>query len=443
MEAAREASVIIGDYNHMFTRGPNLLQRLGRREGEAILIVDEGHNLPRRIMEEGSGRTTAASLRHARSSPELRHFAEDMDIIISSFERLAHRPPERILGEHLDGPLERACGVDAGRLAEELEAATQGGREYRGLIEFLRAWSAPDEATVRYLEGDPSRLVVGLIDPSLLASPVLSRVRCSLVMSGPLHPPEMFADVLGMRGAVCRTYPSPFPEENRVVLAGGRISSRYRSRGTATYEMTAQEIAHCADSAPGNVAVFFPSYEFMGRVERLLASLVGDRKVLVERREHGKREREVVLGRLREGRNLLLGTIGGSYSEGIDFRDNVLSMVIVVGLPLSPPSREMEAMRELLEGRFGRRRAHLYTQLYPAVARVLQASGRAIRSKTDRAAIVLLDDRYTIPQVRAAFPRDFGLEVPGDIVERARKFYSSREGVKGVDPNIADRKEPT
>jgi DNA excision repair protein ERCC-2 len=103
----------------------------------------------------------------------------------------------------------------------------------------------------------------------------------------------------------------------------------------------------------------------------------------------------------------------------------------------------MEAMRELLEGRFGRRRAHLYTQLYPAVARVLQASGRAIRSKTDRAAIVLLDDRYTIPQVRAAFPRDFGLEVPGDIVERARKFYSSREGVKGVDPNIADRKEPT
>lgn len=425
MRAASEADVIIGDYNHMFARGPSLLQRLGRREEEAILVIDEGHNLPSRIMEAMSGHITVASLRSARSSPILKHFQEDLDVIISAYGRLARRRPERISSEHLDGPLKRACGVDAGGLAEELEVVTRGCEEHRGLVKFLHAWSAPDEVSVRYLEGDAPRLMVSLIDPSLVSSSVLSRVRCSLVMSGTLHPPEMFADVLGMRNAVCRSYPSPFPEENRMVVAGGKVSSRYRSRGPAMYGMVAEEVARCAERAPGNVAVFFPSYEFLGQVEGVLAGLVVDRTFLVERKEHGKKERETLLGRLHEGRNMLLGAITGSYSEGIDFRNNLLSMVIVVGLPLSPPSREMEAMLERLDARLGSRRSNLYVQVYPAVAKVLQASGRAIRSETDRAAIVLMDDRYLLPQVRAAFPKDYHIDCSSDVAGKVSEFFSS------------------
>ncbi len=424
MSAASEARVIIGDYNQMFCRGPNLMQRLGRKEGDAILVIDEGHNLPYRVMDAGSGAVSAAMLKRVRTLPAVKHFHDDLEVLTEAIDRLVHRKPERILSEHIDDPLKRCSGVDAGGLAEELKAASRGDPEARKIIEFLHAWSAPDSATVRYLEGDAPNLRVSLIDPAPVTAPVLSRVRCALLMSGTLHPPEMFADLLGMKGALCRAYPSPFPEENRRVVAGGRVSSRYRSRGPALYAGVAEEIGRCVREVKGNVAVFFPSYEFMGQVEGVLAGMGLGRRILVERREHGKREREAVLRQLHEGSNLLLGTVAGSYSEGVDFPHNLLHMVIVVGLPLSPPSREMEAMLEHMEGKFGTRKANLYVQVYPAVAKVLQAAGRAIRSETDRAAIVLLDDRYLLPNVRAAFPQGFGIACPQNVSGAVREFFS-------------------
>ena len=122
-----------------------------------------------------------------------------------------------------------------------------------------------------------------------------------------------------------------------------------------------------------------------------------------------------------------MGTVSGSFSEGVDFPHNILSMVIVVGLPLSPPSREMEAMLEHMEGRFGARKANMYVQVYPAVSRVLQAAGRAIRSETDRAAIVLLDDRYMLPHVRAAFPADLSISCPQDLLGEVASFLSTSD----------------
>ena len=423
VRAAAEAAVIIGDYNQMFCRGPNLLQRLGRREGGAIVIVDEAHNLPSRVMGGGSGSLTPASIRAARAHPSLKHFAEDLDLIAEVFRRLASKRPGRLRAQDLDSPLKEVCGVDASGLAEEIEAASHGA-ELDGLTGFLYAWGAPDASTVRYIEGDPPRLVVSLIDPSVVTAPVLARVRSALLMSGTLHPPEMFAEVLGAEGAVCRRYPSPFPSENRLVLASGGVSSRFRLRTPAMYGSVAREIAGCAGAVPGNVAVFFPSYEFMGKVEPLVAQMVKDRRMLVERKEHGKNERDAVLCQLREGKSLLMGTISGSLSEGVDFRDNLLGAVIVVGLPLAPPSREMDAKMERMGRRFGPRKAELYVQVYPAVARVLQAAGRAIRGEKDRAAIVLLDDRYLAPSLRAAFPDDFEIERAGDLRSALSAFYS-------------------
>jgi Rad3-related DNA helicase len=188
MAAAVEARVIVADYNQLFCRGYNLLQRLGRPEGDAVVIVDEGHNLPSRDMGSHSGHLTAVSVRRARSHPSLRHFAEDLDILAGVFGKIARKDPLNIVPADLDEPLKRACGVDCGGLGEEIEVAA-GGEDPGGVAGFLHAWSMEEEVTVRYLEGDPPRLVVSLIDPSPVTAPVLSRVRCALVMSGTLHPP--------------------------------------------------------------------------------------------------------------------------------------------------------------------------------------------------------------------------------------------------------------
>ena len=129
-----------------------------------------------------------------------------------------------------------------------------------------------------------------------------------------------------------------------------------------------------------------------------------------------KAEKEaLLLDLVRDRSGLLLATIGGSFAEGVDFRDNLLSAVVVVGLPLSPPSVEGQAIADRLERRLGPVKAIQYTRTYPAVTKVLQAAGRAIRSESDRAAIILLDDRYLTSTIRAAFPADFRMEESQDL----------------------------
>jgi DNA excision repair protein ERCC-2 len=179
------------------------------------------------------------------------------------------------------------------------------------------------------------------------------------------------------------------------------------------------------------VAVFFPSYEFMGHVEPLLTSSVKGRGILVEMREQGKGERDALLLRLREGRNLLLATVSGSFAEGVDMKDNLLAAVLVVGLPLAPPSVESEAMARRLEARVGSRRAELYVHVYPAVTKVLQAAGRAIRSERDRAAVLLLDDRYFLPMIRQAFPADFRYSSDPNPFPRLLEFYPQGQTTGG------------
>jgi DNA excision repair protein ERCC-2 len=99
--------------------------------------------------------------------------------------------------------------------------------------------------------------------------------------------------------------------------------------------------------------------------------------------------------------------MGGSLSEGVDYMNNLLSAVAVAGLPLSPPSVETEALKEYYSRKFGQDKGYKYAYLFPAINRVLQAAGRAIRSESDRGLIFLMDDRYAEPRYSSLLPEDF------------------------------------
>jgi DNA excision repair protein ERCC-2 len=60
---------------------------------------------------------------------------------------------------------------------------------------------------------------------------------------------------------------------------------------------------------------------------------------------------------------------------------------------------------------------------YPAIAKVLQASGRAIRSEKDRAAIVLLDERYLLPPVSTALPEEHRPVCSRDLGSELDEFF--------------------
>lgn len=56
---------------------------------------------------------------------------------------------------------------------------------------------------------------------------------------------------------------SPFRKENRCILTGCDVSSRYTRRNYEEYRRIASYIARMVWAKKGNYMVFFPSYKFM------------------------------------------------------------------------------------------------------------------------------------------------------------------------------------
>jgi DNA excision repair protein ERCC-2 len=211
------------------------------------------------------------------------------------------------------------------------------------------------------------------------------------------------------------------------------VTTLYVRRGTEMHDAIAREIASIASVVPGNVAAFFPSYELLGEAYRRLPSADHRKKLIVERPQWTKIQRDGALEALRlarsEGRGaLLLGVQGGSLSEGVDYHDNLLAAVVVVGLPLSPPNLEGEALRDYYGRKFGPAKGHDYAVVYPAINKLLQAAGRPIRSERDRAAIIVLEGRILEPRYARCLPPDFSPVRSEHPAAEAFRFFGASTG---------------
>jgi DNA excision repair protein ERCC-2 len=441
MKAAAEAHVVVADYNHLFSDiREQSLERLGRGLQDIVLVVDEAHNLPDRIRQSHAHRVTPFLLDGVAGEARgerMRDVEADVAALKGALVRLASKAvPEDQRRD--DGRKVAKLEVDA--LHEAFEAARSGfglrrtlgdvvealkplvAKAKKGtdavvhseqLQEALDDWGRFRSGALRFLEWEDTssgpqmvELHVRLLDPSIPAKSVFERVHSSILMSGTLRPPEMIRDLLGLDPArtTVRTYESPFPPAHRLVVVGEGHTTRYTARGEGMWAKMGRTISDVAAAARGNVAVFCPSYAILRDVARNVET---GKHTITEEPSWGKAERDRVLDTLEgekpRGGALLFGVMGGSFSEGVDFKDNLLSAVVVVGLPLAPPDLEVEAGIAHLESRHpGKGRAYGYT--YPAMNKVLQAMGRPIRSATDKCVVLLLDDRYLGPPYRTLLP---------------------------------------
>jgi len=448
LAAAKDAHVVVADYNHLFSDiREQSLARLSLRLSDCILIVDEAHNLPDRIRASHSHRVTPFLLDQVAAearSAKARDTERDVDALAAALARLA---ADAVVGKRdeaarLGSDERRVARVAVGDLGASFEeqrnqgtlslhrtladavadlrklgAAVRKGTDAtvhaEQLEEALEDWSRFGAAALRFVEwdtaGGPATLQLRLLDPGMAAKEVFEKVHAAVLVSGTLRPPEMVRDILALapeRTAV-RSYASPFPPENRLVVVAQGMTTRYADRSPALWQKIGLIIADTLSAAKGNVAVFAPSYAILREVRAELDAVGIAKETIVEDPDWTKADRDRVLDTLEGARRrrgaILLGVLGGSLAEGVDYRDNLLSAVIVVGLPLAPPDLEVEAAIDYLERRFpGRGRAYGYT--YPAMNKVLQAMGRPIRSGTDKCAILLLDERFLGPPYRDLLP---------------------------------------
>lgn len=444
VEIGKEADVIICDYFHIFS--PKIrkafLSKLDKKLENSILIVDEAHNLPERVRKLLSNNLSDFQLKRAIKEANFLgeetladDFRDLMKILKKIGKGMRKGEEKKVNKEEFIYLLEEKLGLEykefnnlVSDLGERVLDVPNRNISYcKGVSRFLERWDNGDLGYARILTKNRGfNLSYRCLDPSISTKGIFSSSYSSILMSGTMIPQEMYRDILGFDSNITlREYESPFPRENRLSIIVPGVTTRYSKRSDYMYLRYADMIRRINKDVPGNVAVFFPAYHILNSVRKFLTRDGTDKEVLIERRDMGKEDRVQLHNRLlnlmHKGGGLLLGVQAGSLSEGVDYANNLLDAVIIVGLPLETPNLEIKSLIEYYDFRFDR--GWDYGYIFPAMNRVLQAAGRCIRSETDKGVIVLMDERFKWRNYSKCIPRDFGFIVSETPERYVKRFF--------------------
>ncbi|MFH1285972.1 MAG: ATP-dependent DNA helicase [Candidatus Micrarchaeota archaeon] len=465
--ACTSANAVICDYSYIFF--PPIQTAVFKRMkidslAECILVVDEAHNLPERIRgfmsktlgtkiienawkdceglsgyaEGGSTHTLIRALRALHDLLLEDEMKKEREFAMGELPKLIE---EQFKKKHIrlsfsDFQKLVSDTSDVRKRRKEEEIPPEEEEEKTDLLrvgEFLERWLVPDSGLPSVRFAKDNALHCKLLDVSVLAKPIFASLHSSVLMSGTLYPPETYSDILGLwkLRTKCKSYLSPFPKENRKILHYSAVTTQFKHRSELQYGRIAGALDKIISATKGNTAVFFQSYEMLMHVRACLKT----KKRIMEEKVEQTREKKMCfveeLVRRKEEGAVLLAVMGGSLGEGIDYTENSLSSLAIVGIPFRPPSLEEKKMRAYCVSTLGKEKGER-AMLVPAFNMVLQAAGRAIRDAGDRAVIVLMDERFSLPYYKQFLPEDFrffrSIDNSEELAEAVKKFHQRLKG---------------
>ena len=218
---------------------------------------------------------------------------------------------------------------------------------------------------------------------------------------------------------------SPFNFQDQTILAVPTDLPAAEEGSGEFYKAIAEVTEQVATLSDGGLFVLFTSYAALIQVGELLRLIGADSRwpLFIQ----GEDDRHRLLQRFVEhGRGILLGT--ASFWEGVDVPGDPLRGLIIQKLPFKVPTEPVTAARMEAIQRAGQDGFQEY-MLPHAALRLKQGFGRLIRSKSDRGAVVLLDDRLVTKQyghyLRNSLPGPTLVKGAwSDVQRRLKAFYS-------------------
>jgi len=396
---AKNSRVIICDYTHILSPiSFQFLKKIKKSLKSSILIFDEAHNIIPRAQDYYSSTISEKTIAKAKKELEKLNSKTSLDFFEFKLRSIAQEKLKDLREAFLaKEELENVFGVENKEAEKELEEL---GLEYAQKFEakkvallklsrFFYFWDEAGDGLARIISKENQiKVAIKNLYPEQIKQ-IFNEAYCNIFMSATLQPLEMYKDLFGVE-AITKTYPSPFPKKNKLIVMDDSTTTKYENRTIEEYKKIANKIEEIFEKIPGNVACFFPSYEVLKNVLRYISN----KEILVQRENMNSKEIQNLFEQLKKSKKVLLfGVMGGSLSEGVDYPENVLKGIIVVGIPLEKPNLETNARISFYEKKFGNKGKD-YAYIIPAIIRAVQAAGRAIRSEKDKAVIVFMDKRY-------------------------------------------------
>jgi len=465
IKAGKDANVVVCDYFHIFS--PNVrkafLLKLEKKLENSILIIDEAHNLPERVRKllsySLSDFTIKRAIKEANflSYDTISESLKDVQTVLRELSKGMKNGDEKFIRkDEFIRKFEENADISYDEfqdmldyLGEEVLRTPKRYRSYsKSIARFLENWKEEKIGYCRILtkgsKGKGIKLSYKCLDPGVSSKEIFQEVYTAILMSGTLVPLEMYVKILDLdeNKVMLKEYASPFPKENRLILLVKGVTTQYKKRSEIMYKKYAEKISKIIENIPKNLAIFFPSYEVMNLIIKNLEKI--DKEILLERKDMKKEERInlynklLLLTKLNGNGGILAGVQAGSFSEGVDYPENLLDGVIIVGLPLETPNLEVKALIEYYDFKFSR--GWDYGYIYPAMNRALQAAGRCIRSEKDRGVIILMDERFKWRNYAKCFPKDFSPIVTEFPEKYVKGFFQESKEEKGKNGNYKTNK---
>ena len=446
--AVAQSKVIVVPYPYAFD--PSSKQAVFNSDevnpSRAILVVDEAHNVRDFMRGIHSGSVTLEEIEGAAREASALLMTE-----VASDLRELKKALETAMSETTGWYMDRDTVVarvarDHGEvwlqnLAFALcscSAAAWGAvvyeRRFPSLIlrvgEFLTKLSSSEGTVLAKWNG-----AMGIIDPNPVKdlAKFLGSFRSSVLLSATVNPSSVFLRSLGVSELQPTVYVSKaqsFVSVRTVIDTG--VTTRFKSRSPQMYSKISDKVASVIRATANGVGVFAPSYEVLAPIAEMVSERIGGRTTLSERRGMSSEDSaRIVDTMMSEKGSVLFAVQGGKFSEGEDFRGDMMDSVAVVGLSLPPPSPMLYAEYACLK-RSGEPDSYLMLSRLPALRKAFQAAGRHIRDPGKRGLVFLLDSRFDSPAMRELMPSWLREDLvsgdfePREIEAMATDFWNRR-----------------
>jgi DNA excision repair protein ERCC-2 len=250
-------------------------------------------------------------------------------------------------------------------------------------------------------------------------------------------------------------YGLSFPEENRLSLSVDLPKFTYGNRdsydpdnppSTARFNKCrtsyAEAMVDAVEGIPGNVLIAAPSYAEGEWCRQALEEAGVDKPVLTDESSSAAATDDLKARFFDGGPKVLVTSLRGTLTEGVDYDGDRLAGVIVLGVPIRPTKGDYPtAIEHAYKGAFGDDGWDLAFGV-PAVRKARQAIGRVIRGAGEVGARLYFDERYTgragwsdVTDHLPAYERqEFEPVSAGDLPRRLTAFWSDDDPDAAPDP---------
>jgi DNA excision repair protein ERCC-2 len=222
-------------------------------------------------------------------------------------------------------------------------------------------------------------------------------------MSATLSPINIYSQIVGLdnldRPTTQDQFGLQFPKKNRksMILPLTRFTASNRNSGTGEGGIKQEykdSIFKIITATEGNTLICMPSYDEAEWISSELENNF-DIPIYLDESSSNDETHQLRESFVANDKAVLVTSLRGTLTEGVDYEGDDLSNVIVVGVSLANPfTDKAEAVKTAYALRFSRKKDFEYAFTVPSIYKSRQAIGRVIRSTEDVGTRILIDERY-------------------------------------------------